>query len=1317
MADSNFSETSDQRSLLNQLAEAKQEAQQWKQAAATNRQLKQDNTSISVDGLDIFLLRIDQQNQIRYVNKAFATYLGLTKEDLVNQNVSLLNKFISYELVEVIAQIPEEPVIEINELRDERNARILRLKINTTAQGRDIILQDVTSSAIFKHYAQRYLPIDIEALSPEDLDTFYYPERRFMSVFFIDLRGFTSISEVMPPEAVRSLINNYCEEVISAVEANSGTIDKIIGDEVMALFGAPIYHSNHAFRAIKTAADTLYYLRRLQSTYAELGQCLPESGIGINTGDMVVGNIGTTRRQNYTVLGSSVNLASRLCDAAQGDEILITQTTFDDAILQLPEEWQVNEVEIVEPYDFTRIKEHIGNIADLPADLAQKGVVVGPNVLENPENYEFCFRFLCTVKSGETETPTALLSVIALDQISEATLNEIITVNTNSSKIFGKYKLLHRLNRGSSGEVWKAEDQFGNIVAIKMLMGREAITQHQRLRFKREAESMARLIHRGICKIYEVGEFDHTPYISMEFIDGVSLAQLIELEIGSKPESYFNNEKLELASLIESSDVTVENSSSTNASSLTTQQPKKSYRIIPRRHSLDLISGIAGALQYAHGHGVLHRDLKPSNIMLRKDGEPIITDFGLAKLTTAEHDVSISGEIVGTVDFMAPEQARSSKDVSVQADIFSLGSIFYLLITGRKHFHSSGNILTDIQKLQEHIPTPPSRMNSDVDEDLDIITMKTLQNDDNKRYFSMSGLRNDIEHYQKGEPIEAKATTIGEIIWKLILRNKSVFSVMVASIVIITTLVTTAFVLVNNERIQAIQAKNDSEQALAQLTIANQAIEKAEQESLELLQKLIDQEKATQNAEELYDQANKILAERYLRNASKKFKNEELEEAIKPAQKATIYAPEVPATWLALAKYHEKLGNYDQAINTLKEGMKQTGTEKPFQETLADITKAQKKANDRRYKVLNTLANNQPASQKEAIETGNSFATEGKLKEAAIAYESALKAPHPFLPQIRIQLFHVQAKAMNSAYEESHTDFTIDGKRITSISINQAPLEQLPPLSDLELDQLVLNEVPLEKINTLLPLTTKGLDLINCPFTDLAPISRIEGLIRLTIKDSQVVDLSPLENLKIHTLNLNNCNKIDDISPLLKMPQLIHLDLSETQITDFSLIREMKLTSLSLANTTFSETHLLTGLSIKNLNLDYTLTRDLKPLSYNIIEKLHLTGTLIDNLNAIKNMPLKKLYIGKTDIISLEDINIKNLEELGILETNVTDLTPLSGAPLKSISLTPHRIEKGMPTLRGIKTLDKIHANDETLKPEIFWKRYDEDDSFIPLDR
>src|SRR5579872_2981293 len=230
----------------------------------------------------------------------------------------------------------------------------------------------------------------------------------------------------------------------------------------------------------------------------------------------------------------------------------------------------------------------------------------------------------------------------------------------NSMQQLGRYEILAELGRGAMGTVFKARDpRIGRIVAIKTISiasGSPKEEKEFRERFFREAQAAGRLAHPGIVTIHDVSEEGQTPFIVMEFIAGKTLDELAPL---------------------------------------------------PPAKALELVRQVAEALDYAHAQGIVHRDIKPANIIVTEDGRAKITDFGIAKHGTTEF--TISGQVLGTPSYMAPEQLTGEK-LDGRADLFSLGIVLYILLTGNKPF--AGESLTQITfKLAYQEPAPATQVN------------------------------------------------------------------------------------------------------------------------------------------------------------------------------------------------------------------------------------------------------------------------------------------------------------------------------------------------------------------------------------------------------------------------------------------------------------------------------------------------------------------------------------------------------------------------------------------------------------------------------
>jgi class 3 adenylate cyclase/GAF domain-containing protein len=194
-------------------------------------------------------------------------------------------------------------------------------------QSDSAVFEDIEKNAI-KNAFQRYVsPEVINDILAEPDKNYLNTDKREITVLFSDLRGFTAMSEQISAEQVVEILNEHFDAMVKIILKNRGTLDKFVGDEIMALFGAPIYMESHALKAIKTALEMQKAQRELTRKFKKKYGMDVEIGIGINTGEMVVGNIGCSQRTDYTVIGDAVNVAARICDAAGSGDILITENT------------------------------------------------------------------------------------------------------------------------------------------------------------------------------------------------------------------------------------------------------------------------------------------------------------------------------------------------------------------------------------------------------------------------------------------------------------------------------------------------------------------------------------------------------------------------------------------------------------------------------------------------------------------------------------------------------------------------------------------------------------------------------------------------------------------------------------------------------------------------------------------------------------------------------------------------------------------------------------------------------------------------------
>jgi serine/threonine-protein kinase len=304
---------------------------------------------------------------------------------------------------------------------------------------------------------------------------------------------------------------------------------------------------------------------------------------------------------------------------------------------------------------------------------------------------------------------------------------------------FGDCEVLEEIGRGGMGIVFKARQMGANrIVALKVLRTDPLGGREQAQRFRNEAEMVAQLDHPHIVPLYEVGQDAGRVYFSMKLIDGGSLADQLEQF---------------------------------------TPQP---------RRAAEVVAAVARAVHHAHQRGVLHRDLKPANILLDRDGRPFVADFGLARRTQPDANLTQSGAIVGTPGYMAPEQASGVRgEVTTATDVYGLGAILYALLAGRPPFQAD-SVLDVLMQVREREPEPLRKLNPLVDRDLETICLKCLRKSPAERYVSALAVADDLERWLRGEPISARRVTLGQRLGRWARRHPRV--VAAAALIVVLAL-------------------------------------------------------------------------------------------------------------------------------------------------------------------------------------------------------------------------------------------------------------------------------------------------------------------------------------------------------------------------------------------------------------------------------------------------------------------------------------------------------------------------------------------------
>lgn len=274
----------------------------------------------------------------------------------------------------------------------------------------------------------------------------------------------------------------------------------------------------------------------------------------------------------------------------------------------------------------------------------------------------------------------------------------------------GNYELIRQVGRGGMGVVFLARDlRLNRQVALKLILAGKLASQIEIKRFLAEGEASARLDHPGIVPIYEIGSSEGRHFLVMKWVEGGTLASRLEAGTSMTP-----------------------------------------------RQAVVFMAKVARAVHHAHQRGVLHRDIKPGNILVESDGEPWVTDFGLARRLDDPSELTVTGSVVGSPSYMAPEQASGrNHEVTVATDVYSLGAVLYHVLTGRPPFMGH-SVLETLRAVVEQDPAPMGQLKPGLDRDLCTLCMKALSKEPGSRYASALELAQDMESWLRGEPIRAR---------------------------------------------------------------------------------------------------------------------------------------------------------------------------------------------------------------------------------------------------------------------------------------------------------------------------------------------------------------------------------------------------------------------------------------------------------------------------------------------------------------------------------------------------------------------------------
>jgi len=366
------------------------------------------------------------------------------------------------------------------------------------------------------------------------------------------------------------------------------------------------------------------------------------------------------------------------------------------------------------------VEDDPGKLGADPAEASIRSVADTEAILDALAAWDECYRRgedvpVSSLGVGDTELLPELRVRIEKQKRLYAVLKRSETAEGPGVEVgdalpaFPGHETLIKVGQGGMGIVYKARDLgLGRIVAIKTIAEGCHASPDQRARYEAEAHAVARLRHPNIIAIYSIGEHERRPFLSLEFAEGGSLAGRLA------------------------------------------QGP------LATREAANVVEILAGAVHAAHQAGIVHRDLKPSNVLLTAEGTPKVGDFGVAKLLDSDTGRTLSGQVIGSPSFMAPEQAEGrGKDVGPAADVYALGAILYQSLTGKPPFVGESQLET-LKLVTSTEVISPRRLRPDVAPDLETICLKCLEKSPIQRYASARELAEDLARYNRGEPIRAR---------------------------------------------------------------------------------------------------------------------------------------------------------------------------------------------------------------------------------------------------------------------------------------------------------------------------------------------------------------------------------------------------------------------------------------------------------------------------------------------------------------------------------------------------------------------------------
>ena len=719
--------------------------------------------------------------------------------------------------------------------------------------------------------------------------------------------------------------------------------------------------------------------------------------------------------------------------------------------------------------------------------------------------------------------------------------------------ILGNYTILDKIGAGGMGQVYKAQHRrMDRIVAIKMLpknVMRDAATL---ARFEREVRAAAKLEHPNIVTAYDADEAGGVHFLVMQYVEGSDLAALV-----------------------------------------------KQHGPLPVAQAVNYILQAAKGLEFAHGEGVIHRDIKPANLLLDKKGVVKVLDMGLARIDSGgdagtQAELTGTGAVMGTIDYMAPEQALSTHHADARADIYSLGCTFYYLLTGRAAYDGE----TLMAKLLAHREQQIPALGDDVPEDVAAVFRKMVAKNVEDRYQTMSQVVADLEKCTSGQQ-----TSIS--IQQAVDTNLDNSALTFLKDIPARTKVKT--------KPSAAPASRHSAQgnkksilaavggALAGLAILAFVIFRMQTKDGTLVVEVNEPDATVQ----VLDADGKV-------EISQPGGKEPINISVDPGKHLLKVAKE---GFQFFAKdFTMESGGTATIKATLEPAKTALGPGQP-------------------NKPWNT-----PAFQ------------QWMMAVAALPADKQVEAVAKKLQQLNSGFDgKVTGADGNGAPKIENgvvTQLRFDSDNVTDIS----PVRALVGLKAL----ICPGSHPgTGKLFDLSPLQGMRLTILACNATQVSDLSPLRGmpLTELYCDNSSVTDLSPLEGMPLTILYCHH-SKVSSLSPLQAM-KLISLDCSATQVSDLMLLKGMSLTRLACWETDVSDLSPLKGMRLTYLDVGVSRVADLTPIKGMPLNFLSCNQTPVSDLSALQGMPLGALYCDETRVSDLSALEGMKLTTVAFTPKNI----------------------------------------------------------------